>query len=262
MAHDSRSVSAALSAEAMAGALARIHVDAAVPGETDLGAGLYHFADAGLPWVAANLVPDQQLAELAKPAGVAFVQPYVLLEARSTAAMYRVAVVGAVGAQFGGAAAKNGFALSDPVEAIARVVAELDGKRRAGERVDLVIAISHAGLQESERLARSVAGIDLVLAAHGNTRLPAPQAAGDTYVAQYEDRGRFVLELRVTPKADGEAPASRPRVTQVVHNLDESRGEDPEVAALVAAYKQRLADPAAKPQAGTATEGCEGCGQN
>ncbi|MBC8104808.1 MAG: metallophosphatase [Cytophagales bacterium] len=67
------------------------------------------------------------------------------------------------------AAAVSAFLFDDPIEVARRLVAEL----RWG--ADVLIALTHIGIREDERLARSVSGIDLIIGGHSHVSLASPQ---------------------------------------------------------------------------------------
>ena len=118
----------------------------------------------------------------------------------------RFGVFGVLGkeAQFytGGAGAVK---FLDPVASAKEVVQQL----REHEKVDVVIALSHSGLDkdkdgrfttgEDVRLAEAVPGIDVVIGGHSHTELPAPILVnGRTPVVQTGKEGRNVGELVIS----------------------------------------------------------------
>jgi 2',3'-cyclic-nucleotide 2'-phosphodiesterase (5'-nucleotidase family) len=66
-------------------------------------------------------------------------------------------------------AALSSFVFDDPIEVARKMVAEL----RWG--ADVLIALTHIGIREDERLARSVPGIDLIVGGHSHVSLASPQ---------------------------------------------------------------------------------------
>lgn len=67
------------------------------------------------------------------------------------------------------AAAVSSFLFDDPIETARRLIAEL----RWG--ADVLIALTHIGIREDERLARSVSGIDLIIGGHSHVVLEKPE---------------------------------------------------------------------------------------
>ncbi len=140
----------------------------------------------GFPLLGANLVaPDRDEPIL---------EPFVVIERGGL----RLAVLGLVtpetrtGSTFGSLAAAR---FADPVATARRLVPEL----RA--RADVVIALSHNGLDEDRALARAVPGIDVVVGGHSHSVVEAPVRAGGAIIVQAGSDGRFLgrLDLEVGP---------------------------------------------------------------
>jgi 2',3'-cyclic-nucleotide 2'-phosphodiesterase (5'-nucleotidase family) len=110
---------------------------------------------------------------------------------------------------------------------------------REGDRVDLVVILSHLGFPQDMKLAEEVRGIDVLLSGHTHNRLWQPARVGDTVIIQSGSHGSFLgrLDLRV----DGG------RVTGVAHRLitvDEGIPADREMQArvdeLMRPYREEL----------------------
>lgn len=67
------------------------------------------------------------------------------------------------------AASLSQYLFDDPITTARRLVAEL----RWG--ADVLIALTHIGLREDQRLARSVSGIDLIVGGHSHVALASPE---------------------------------------------------------------------------------------
>ena len=124
-------------------------------------------------------------------------------------------------------------------ESVSAEVARLDPE------TDLLIVVSHIGLDSDRTLAASVPGIDLIVGGHSHTYLPEPEQVGGTWVVQAGSytRSLGVLTLTVEDDAivgfDGElvdllpdgAPAEpsaeiQSLVTKYADLMDERYGED------------------------------------
>jgi 2',3'-cyclic-nucleotide 2'-phosphodiesterase (5'-nucleotidase family) len=125
----------------------------------------------------------------------------------------------------------KGLVFNDAVATARRLVAELR------PRADLIVALTHLGVEEDEKLAAAVPGIDVIVGGHTHTKVEQPETIGGTLILQAFERGVFLgrLDLDVT---DGTVSAHRYRLVPVTP----AAGEDPAVAALVAGYLQRLGD--------------------
>jgi 5'-nucleotidase len=173
------------------------------------------------------------------------------LEALAKAGMIRTKLVKTVGGLkvgiFGllGADAAQVTPQAAPLtfEAIADAAARMVSELRDTDGVDLVIALSHSGIDrdgagEDRELAKAVAGIDVIVSGHTHDSLEEPVREGRTLIVTAGSYGRFLgeLELTVTP------PASRgdaPRVVLDGYDLldiDDSIEGDGDTEALVSAY--------------------------
>jgi S-sulfosulfanyl-L-cysteine sulfohydrolase len=99
---------------------------------------------------------------------------------------------------------------------------------RDDDRVDLVVVLSHLGLPQDVKLAREVAGIDVLVSGHTHNRLHEPVWVGHTPIIQSGCHGSFVGRLDLA--IEGGA------VRDVSHRLmpiDTSIAPDREMNALV-----------------------------
>lgn len=109
-------------------------------------------------------------------------------------------------------AAVSSFVFDDPVETARRLVPELRPD------ADLLIALTHIGLREDERLARSVPGIDLIVGGHSHVNLPTPEEIGGARIVQAGWHARHYGHVIITVE-DG-AP---PHIDGALHPLEEKR---------------------------------------
>ena len=71
-----------------------------------------------------------------------------------------------------------GLRVLSPVETAQRLVKELDPK------TDLIIAITHQGVDEDSILAANVTGLDVIVGGHSHTRLPVPKLINNVIIVQ------------------------------------------------------------------------------
>jgi 2',3'-cyclic-nucleotide 2'-phosphodiesterase (5'-nucleotidase family) len=71
-----------------------------------------------------------------------------------------------------------GLRVLSPVETAQRLVKELD------QKTDLIIAITHEGVDEDSILAANVTGLDVIVGGHSHTRLPTPKLVNDVIIVQ------------------------------------------------------------------------------
>ncbi|MCX7804943.1 MAG: hypothetical protein N3A38_07100 [Planctomycetota bacterium] len=154
-------------------------------------------------------------------------------------------------------------AVSDPVAAAREALGEI---ARSGG-ADLVVLLSHLGETESEKLARQVPGIDLILTGHRKTTQRAAFQAGDTLIVNFEYQARRLVVVHVLPAAvpapQGATPslgsgshagartgspaggesggAGRKFTLRVVTEpVSETTPEDPDVAKVLAELKEAM----------------------
>ena len=130
-----------------------------------------------------------------------------------------------------------GVAVDDPVAIAREVVAELRKK------ADLVILLSHLGLDADKDLADRVSGIDLIVGGHSHTRLTRPllvrngtdNGIGGTVIVQAGYRGEFLGRMVLYLK-DG-----RPvRFAGGLLPVFPSEGEDPRIVSLLQPYADSI----------------------
>ncbi len=119
------------------------------------------------------------------------VKPYVVLERGGM----KIGIFGLMGKD---AAEKAPFAspvkFRDPIEVSREMVKVL----REKEKVDMVICLSHSGVQdpksrsEDEILAKKVQGIDVIVGGHSHTRLEKPITMNSTLIVQASAYGNCV----------------------------------------------------------------------
>jgi len=112
--------------------------------------------------------------------------------------------------------------------------------------VDLIVALTHIGLEADRRLAAQVDGIDVIVGGHSHDLVPTGKEVvvtrslnQRTIIVQTGDRATHLGRLKLTVTGQGVSDHDW-RVT----TLDPSIEEDSQTAALIAAYKAKL--PAAR----------------
>jgi len=119
-----------------------------------------------------------------------------------------------------------------------KIAREIIAKHR-GE-VDLLVLVSHLGIEEDTRLARETQGIDLILGGHTHTVMKEPLRVKDTAIvhvgARAENIGRFDLEydlqkrgirhraFTLIPNREGETPVAEATDREVKKILHRYRG--------------------------------------
>jgi len=199
--------------------------DIVAPGnhEFDFGAEAYKDAlnFATFPVVSANLVVDDQ--ELRNR-----ILPYTIKEI----AHIKVGVFGMMTPDFlkisnpGDDTTVN----QDIISAAQKAVDSL-----LKEKCDLIIALTHIGIELDRQLAKKVAGIDIIIGGHNHQY--SYETYGDTIIVQNGAKGEYLDVLRFT-FAGGEIV--NPTWEKIL--LDSTVGYDPEIRHLIAPYMAQYKD--------------------
>jgi 5'-nucleotidase len=119
---------------------------------------------------------------------------------------------------------------------------------RFGHGCDLVILLSHLGIDYEQLVAASVSGIDVVVGGHSHTVLETPIQIGNTLLLQAGEFGRYVGKLQLileeqiaSKQTQGKANLAKRQTGGVIQgwsyellSVDESVPAEPTTEALVA----------------------------
>ncbi|MCB9778381.1 MAG: bifunctional metallophosphatase/5'-nucleotidase [Alphaproteobacteria bacterium] len=177
-----------------------VGVDAWVPGNHEFDRGFDHaaafVADSRTPVVSANLRAPCSTRALGCAPALAGSQPWEIFEVNGLK-------VGVFGLTTSGlshltdADTMARLAVLDHAEAAAQAVAALE------PQVDLVVALTHIGLDSDRALAEAVPGIDLIVGGHSHTRMQAAERVGDTWIVQAGAYGRLLGVAEVQTDGEG-----------------------------------------------------------
>lgn len=164
-------------------ALNALQLDAMVVGnhEFDFGQVILkqRIAEARFPVLGANVVPMGEL------------KPCIILNVGGTS----VAVVGVVTddvPQTTHPRNVNGLTFLSPEETVAKYLPELRAQS------DVVVVLSHIGLNADMKLAQKVEGIDVIVGGHTHTRVEKPLLSGKTIVVQAFEHAKVLGVLDLT----------------------------------------------------------------
>jgi len=121
----------------------------------------------------------------------------------------------------------------DPTDAVRAALPDLQAQ------ADVIIVLSHLGIDEDRALAAAVPGIDIIIGGRTRQLMQTPEIVGNTIITQMGYDGQFLGRLDVTVNEDG--ILADPQITIIT--LTPEYPEDPEVAALVARYKSQYPEP-------------------
>jgi 2',3'-cyclic-nucleotide 2'-phosphodiesterase (5'-nucleotidase family) len=124
--------------------------------------------------------------------GFAALKPYVIKKLQGV----RIAIIGVVTPETPVATHPRnvtGLTFSTPESAVKKYLPEL--KRRA----DIIIVLSHCGLQADRELAVKVPGIDVIVGGHSHTKMLQPDLVGQTIIVQAWEHAKAlgVLDLKI-----------------------------------------------------------------
>lgn len=74
-------------------------------------------------------------------------------------------------------------------------------------KADVLVALSHAGVDEDRKLAAEMPGIDVIVGGHSQTMMTKPEQVGDTVIVQAGGDGQYIGKLEL-----GFGPGGRIRV--------------------------------------------------
>ncbi len=202
--------------------------DAVAPGNHDFDDGQEvlqaRITQSKFPWLAANLI---ETATGKPPFGI---KPYLIKEV--------------AGARFGiiGLANPGTPIINKPASVKGlQFLSGPDGVRRVLDEVrkqaDIIVVLSHLGIDDDVQLASAVPGIDVIIGGHSHTTLMNARTEGQTIIAQAGSNGRNVgrLELIVDGTTKRIAEAVTRSELQPVTNA-----KVPANAAVAALVKQKL----------------------
>ncbi|MBM7565394.1 bifunctional metallophosphatase/5'-nucleotidase [Paenibacillus sacheonensis] len=93
-----------------------------------------------------------------------------------------------------------GWNAVNPLEAVAEQTARLRPE------VDVIVVMSHLGLQIDRRMAESIPGIDLILGGHTHHLLEAPEVIGSTYICATGKFGEYIGRVDIRFGAESKRP--------------------------------------------------------
>ncbi|MBK9031580.1 MAG: bifunctional metallophosphatase/5'-nucleotidase [Myxococcales bacterium] len=241
-------------------ALSRAGMDAAVIGNHEFDLGAVNLYDqvanwAQFPLLAANYLFDDPTNPDA-PSLRDVVQPYVVFDQDGL----KIAVIGMANWSSMTGIFEGGNSLG--IRPITDATAVDQYVRLLRPSVDLIVLVSHLGLDEDEGLAASevqdeneslpLEGVDLILGGHLHivTNPPKLIPSGDglhnTVLVHSGAFAKFVgrLDLVVHVGEDNSDPAKRSRITSFTYDnlpVDSTTADDPEIAHVLEPYAQAIA---------------------
>jgi 5'-nucleotidase/UDP-sugar diphosphatase len=103
---------------------------------------------------------------------------------------------------------------------------------------NVIVNISHSGVDEDRELAREVPGIDIIVGGHSHTALYKPTLQGATIIVQAGSLGMYLgqLELAYNPNTGKVRVCNEENDRPFLIPIDDSFACDPEIDAMVREY--------------------------
>jgi peroxiredoxin len=108
---------------------------------------------------------------------------------------------------------------------------------RYRSEVDVIIVLSHAGIEADRQLAIEVPGIDVIVGGHSQTFLPNPTKEGNTLIVQAASDGQYVGKLVLKFNDNGKPMLE----SYELLGLTKGVKEDPEVKAVISGPAEKAA---------------------
>ncbi|MDD4889746.1 MAG: metallophosphoesterase [Phycisphaerae bacterium] len=210
----------------------RLRFDAWIPGNGDIYDGLpvlqARMADARFPTLCGNVK--------VKATGEPLARPFIIEQAGPV----KVAILGLCFFRVG-APGGDAIDFEDPIAAAKRIVPELR------KRADLVVAMTHIGVDRDGELAKAVPDIDVILGGHTHTPLPnglilRPAAGRRVLICQtageLNSLGWASVTMKRTARGRGYEVAG---LAAKLIPLDQTVKQDPEVKAFLARTNEIVA---------------------
>ena len=219
--------------EAEQRAMTLLQPDAVVIGNHEFDEGLANYVDQLQKWAAYPLVAANYLFEADEPLGE-IAKPVEIINADGM----KIGIIGVANFSSISSITDVGNSLNlVPLEIHSIVQDWIDVLR---PNVDLIVAVSHAGLGEDEEMIQATEGLDLVMGGHLHIVLMPPKviqdkAGRDVILAHSGAFAKFVGRLDVVVR-DGDVIAH----DYEVFPIDSSVPEDPEMLWLMEPYRFEL----------------------
>ncbi len=125
----------------------------------------------------------------------------------------------------------QGVEVIDPISITQKYIDEIDPK------TDLIVLLTHNGIQEDMDLAKTVKNADLILGGHSHTRLPKPRKVNGMLVFQAGAKTTNLGRLTLDVKGDSIASYDYELLNTWV---DSVKDPNPEMVKLVDTYKAEI----------------------
>jgi len=200
--------------------------------EFDWGLDVFHqlLSSSRTPFLSANMIDK-------KGTYVMGVQPYIILQRNNV----HVAIIGLVTPELPYVSkfdSQRKIIVQNPEDILPGLI-----KKVKDEGAQIIIVLSHLGVDQDMELARRVSGIHVIVGGHSHTALEMPLTIGSTTIVQAGCHGLFlgILELEIGTET---TPVSyrtlKGRLVKILSGPD--RTDDAQVAGIAKSYYDRIKD--------------------
>lgn len=186
---------------------------------------LGYFASVPFPILSANIID--------KRTGKPFALPYVIKEIDGVT----IGIIGLMSTELHTLSLPDnvkGLEVADPSATVNALIPELKKKN-----VDLIIALSHSGVQEDSMIALKSSDLDIIVGGHSHTPLFRPKIVNGIVITQAGSRGRWLGKIALT------VDVAKDTVLKAFAELIECRSADVVPDPVVAAKVESLENLAA-----------------
>jgi 2',3'-cyclic-nucleotide 2'-phosphodiesterase (5'-nucleotidase family) len=212
-------------------AMNRMHYDAMTLGIHDFDYGVdvlrKRMSEATFPVLSANIV-------IAKT-GQVFSKPYVIIERDGM----KFAIFGLTTMEINDQVADGNFrnlTAVDPIETARTLVPKLR------QQADMVIGLTHLGVNEDIHLASQVPGIDVIVGGFSHSELQVPMKVGETLIVQDAYYGKNAGLLKLSYARDVNGQLRRVYFDNLLETLDGRWKENSDYLTWLGGYKVQMAE--------------------
>ena len=113
--------------------------------------------------------------------------------------------------------------------------------RMKGEGAELIVVLSHLGIEDDRKLAESVKGIDVIVGGHSHTETPEPVKIGNTIIVQSGTQGENLGKIDLNITHDKKGAKILNANFRLIPIKPDNIKPDGEVSGIVKKYADRLA---------------------
>jgi 5'-nucleotidase/UDP-sugar diphosphatase len=212
-------------------AMNRLGYDAMVLGVHDFDYGIdvlrQRMVDAKFAVISANILNESD--------GLPFAKPYIIVERSGV----KIGIFGLTTAEIEGRVAPTNFVglnVADPIDTARQMVNQLQSQ------AEIIVALTHLGVNEDIRLASQVPGIDVIVGGMSHSELQVPMKVGQTLVVQDAMYGRSVGLLKLSFKRNGGAGLERVYFDNTLEQMDGTWAENTDYLTWLGGYKAQMAE--------------------